>query len=69
MSNQIKKNSNLSLVHKVASVKIVKSANVAKDEILAVIAELGDISQLQDDTAFVHYVCNLFENLTDPLTG
>lgn len=65
-----KKNLKLDLVKLTSSVKKQTHLNTCLAELDAKIKELGDISHLVNDPAFVHHLCNLVENLTKmTLTG
>jgi hypothetical protein len=59
-----KKNGKLDLVKSKSNLKRIELINHITNELKQKILELGDMnSTLQEDASFVHYVCNLVENI------
>lgn len=61
------KNKNLELVKCRSSLQHQEQLNVVFKELRQKINDIGDISNLSNDIAFVAYVCNLVENISKPL--
>jgi hypothetical protein len=59
-----KKNGKLDLVKSKSNLKRIELINHITNELKQKIAELGEMNiTLQEDASFVHYVCNLVENV------
>lgn len=64
MSVQPKKNKKLDLVKSKTSLQKLERMNTILEELREKIKELGDISELHDDPAFIAHVCELVENVS-----
>ncbi len=69
MSNTSKKNPKLDLVKSTSSLKRVEKMNNIAADLKAKIADLGDVSSLEDDASFLLHICTLVENVSTKLKG
>jgi hypothetical protein len=58
-----KKNGKLDFVKSKSNLKRIELINIITNELKQKITDLGEVSTLQEDASFVHYVCNLVENV------